>query len=281
MMATGNDLIQRFEQFASPQLAESWDNPGLQLGDPNKPIKKLMTTLDVRPEVVDEAINQGVDFIFAHHPVMFHPAKNLDTRVPQNKMYAKILEHGITVYAAHTNLDTANGGMNDWLANVLGLNDVERLLDAGIDPVSKEKVGMGRIGNLSTEMNPIQFASYCMHAFNVRGLRWLAASEDMERPIRRVAVLGGAGQDFWKAATNLGADAYVTGDVSYHFAHDMIANHLTVVDPGHHIEAICESRLASLFNKWKKENNWDFTIVQNSINTDPFNFMLNSERKNK
>ena len=113
-MTTGNQLIARFEKFANPQLAEKWDHVGLQIGNPDLPITRLMTTLDVRPEVVDEAIEQNVDFIFAHHPIMFHPAKDLDTRDPQNAMYAKLLANNITVYAAHTNLDTASGGMNGW-----------------------------------------------------------------------------------------------------------------------------------------------------------------------
>ncbi|WP_251574730.1 Nif3-like dinuclear metal center hexameric protein [Limosilactobacillus agrestimuris] len=279
-MTTGNELIHRFEQFASPKLAESWDNPGLQLGNPDKPIERLMTTLDVRPEVAQEAIEQDVDFIFAHHPVMFHPAKNLDTRIPQNEMYAQLLSHGITVYAAHTNLDTANGGMNDWLASQLRLTNTERLIEAGLDPVSQKEVGMGRIGTLNGSMNAKEFAQYCMRIFGIKGLRWLVAPSDMDKPIHRVAVLGGAGQDFWQAAVDKGADAYVTGDVTYHFAHDMLANHLTVIDPGHHIEAICEPRLAELFDQWKKENNWDFEIIRNQLNTDPFNFMLNNEGKN-
>ncbi|MBB1062773.1 Nif3-like dinuclear metal center hexameric protein [Limosilactobacillus fastidiosus] len=279
-MTTGNELIHRFEQYASPKLAENWDNPGLQLGNPDKTIKRVMTTLDVRPEVVREAVEQDVDFIFAHHPVMFHPAKKLDTRMPQNEMYVQLLSHGITVYAAHTNLDTANGGMNDWLASQLRLTNTERLIDSGLDPVSRKKVGMGRIGTLNGSMNAREFAQYCMRIFGVKGLRWLAASSDMDKPIHRVAVLGGAGQDFWHVAVDKGADAYVTGDVTYHFAHDMVANHLTVIDPGHHIEAICESQLAELFGKWKKENNWDFEIIQNRINTDPFNFMLNNEGEN-
>ena len=91
MMISGTTLIQHFERFASPQLAEKWDHVGLQVGDPDRPIKKLMTTLDTRPETVQEAIDQGVDFIFAHHPAMFHPAKDLDTRNPQNAMYAQLL----------------------------------------------------------------------------------------------------------------------------------------------------------------------------------------------
>ena len=96
-MTTGTELINRFEQFASPQLAESWDHVGLQIGNPDRPIQKLMTTLDVRPEIVREAIDQQVDFIFAHHPIMFKPATDLDVRNPQNQMYADLLSHQITI----------------------------------------------------------------------------------------------------------------------------------------------------------------------------------------
>jgi dinuclear metal center YbgI/SA1388 family protein len=272
-MTSGTELINRFEQFANPALAEKWDHVGLQLGNPDRPIHRLMTTLDVRPEVVDEAIDRGVDFIFAHHPVMFHPARDLDTRNPQNAMYARILEHHITVYAAHTNLDTANGGMNDWLAKQLGLTHCQPLVPAGNDPVSGQPVGMGRIGNFNGSMNAQQFAAYCMKIFNVQGLRLIANPDDRERLIHRVAILGGAGQDFYSQAVKMGADAYVTGDVSYHFAHDMIANHLVVVDPGHHIEAVSETGLANLINKWKEQYNWDFTVLQNQVNTEPFTFI--------
>lgn len=269
-MTTGIDIISRFEQFASPQLAEKWDHPGLQLGNPNLEVKKLMTTLDVRPEVVTEAIEEHVDFIFAHHPVMFRPAKDLDLRNPQNKMYAQLLESGITVYAAHTNLDTANGGMNDWLADQLGLVDTEPLIDAGKDPVSGEKIGMGRVGKIDRDFTAEQFAKYCQETFNVPNLRWAAPTNN--RLIHRIAILGGSGQDFWQAALKKGADAYVTGDTTYHFVQDMISNGLTLIDPGHHIEAVCEAKLAELFNNWKEDYNWNIEIVQNSINTDPFNF---------
>ena len=234
-----------------------------------------MTTLDVRPETVDEAVNHHVDFIFAHHPVMFHPAKDLDTRNPQNAMYAKLLANGITVYAAHTNLDTANGGMNDWLAAKLGLTNCQPLVPAGTDPISGEPVGMGRIGNFNGSMSPREFADYCRRLFQVAGLRLVNNPADTHKEIHRVAVLGGAGQDFYANAVKLGADAYVTGDVSYHFAHDMVANHLTVVDPGHHIEAICEHQLAFLFKQWQAENEgWDFDIIENHLNTDPFTFIV-------
>ncbi|PWG00784.1 Nif3-like dinuclear metal center hexameric protein [Levilactobacillus bambusae] len=129
-----SQLVQRFEQFAPRQIAEKNDPVGLQIGDLAAEIHKVMVTLDVRPEVVDEAIAQGADFIFSHHPVMFRPAKNLDLSDPQNAMYAKLIQHRITVYSAHTNLDSADGGMNDWLAEALDLHETVGLWDGVVEP---------------------------------------------------------------------------------------------------------------------------------------------------
>lgn len=273
-MTTGNDLIQRFEMFANPALAESWDHVGLQLGNPERPVKRVMTALDCRPEVVQEAIEKNVDFIFNHHPAMFHAVKTLDVRDPQIAMYQTLLEHGITVYAAHTNLDNANGGMNDWLAAQLELTNVEPLQITGIDPISGRDYGMGRLGDLLQPMSPAAFGQWCLEKFQLNGARLIVNPADQQQLIKRVAILGGSGQDFWQLAKKRGADAYVTGDVSYHFAHDMIASHLTVVDAGHHIEVVCQDQLASLLKKWRQENDWDFEIITSEINTGPFQFIV-------
>lgn len=273
-MTTGNDLIQRFEMFANPALAESWDHVGLQLGNPERPVKRVMTALDCRPEVVQEAIEKNVDFIFNHHPAMFHAVKTLDVRDPQIAMYQTLLEHGITVYAAHTNLDNANGGMNDWLSAQLELTNVEPLQITGIDPISGRDYGMGRLGDLLQPMSPAAFGQWCLEKFQLNGARLIVNPADQQQLIKRVAILGGSGQDFWQLAKKRGADAYVTGDVSYHFAHDMIASHLTVVDAGHHIEVVCQDQLASLLKKWRQENDWDFEIITSEINTEPFQFIV-------
>ncbi|EQM54495.1 dinuclear metal center protein, YbgI family [Lactiplantibacillus plantarum EGD-AQ4] len=123
-----SELIERFEQFAPLKLRWEHDPTGLQIGDPQQVVHKVLVTLDVRPEVVQEAIAIGADMIFAHHPVMFRPANNLDYQDPQKAMYAELAAHHILVYAAHTNLDCAEGGMNDWLADALQLQDVEGLV---------------------------------------------------------------------------------------------------------------------------------------------------------
>lgn len=371
-MTTVNDIITKFEEFAPSWLAEPGDPIGLQLGNLSQTVHKMMVTLDVRPETVQEAIDQQVDFIFAHHPVMFHPLHNFDLSVPQNKLYADLIKHGITVYAAHTNLDSAQGGMNDWLAEKLNLQKTVPLLGpqtektfklavfvpsedadhlraglaaagAGkignyrkcsfstqgqgrflpvkgaqpargtvgqVETVVEEKVevtfparlkgkvlaamyanhpyeeivfdlypieesgvqyGMGRVGDLIQPITVEKLVEICKQVFNITGLRLV--SSDHQKVIKRVAVLGGSGAKFYPDALALGADVYVTGDVSYHTAHDMLASGLNVIDPGHHFEWVCQPELKKLFSRWREENNWSIEVISTTINTDPFSFM--------
>lgn len=264
------DLVERFEQFAPQTWAEPGDPVGLQLGSLDAPVHKVLVTLDVRPEIVAEAIAFNADFIFAHHPMMFHPAKNLDLADPQNQMYATLLQHHITVYGAHTNLDSAPGGMNDWLAAALGLEDTTGLIPSngrGATPA----VMMGRIGNLPEPTTVLDFAFRCKEIFNIAGLRLI--SQTPNAPVKRVAVLGGSGSQFYPEALTQGADVYVTGDVSYHTGHDMLAHGLSVIDPGHHIESICKAQLTTLFKRWAQENDWPITVETSGLNTDPFTFL--------
>lgn len=272
-MTTGNDIIKCFEQFADPQLAEDWDHVGLQLGDPGREVHKVLTTLDVRPEVVKEAISGEFDFIFSHHPLMFHAAQNLDVRDPQKKMYEQLLKHDITVYSAHTNLDTANGGMNDWLADKLQLKNLSPLVDAGTDPNSGKPVGMGRIGDLTLPLPANAFAQYCCAAFQVPALRVVNPVGQEKRIVKRVAILGGSGSSFYQTAIKKGADAYVTGDLTYHNAQDMQARGLTVIDPGHHIEVVAAAGLKNLLDQWTIANAWTIDVETSQVNTEPFQFV--------
>ncbi|GBG95025.1 Nif3-like dinuclear metal center hexameric protein [Ligilactobacillus salitolerans] len=371
-MTTVKDIVSKFENFAPQQLAEKGDPVGLQLGDLNHPVHKMLVTLDVRPETVQEAIAKQVDFIFAHHPMMFHPIHSFDLSSPQNQMYAELIKHNITVYAAHTNLDNANGGMNDWLAECLGLVDCEPLLgpqaekiyklavfvpetaakrlrtglahagagqvgnysscsfsQAGtgrflpeqdaqpyigttgrLEEAAEEKVevifparkkaqvlsamyanhpyeqivfdlypiegmgdsyGMGRVGQLEKPQTLSDFIELCKNALKIPALR--VVTDDLEQTVQRVALLGGSGAKFYPDAITKKADVYVTGDVSYHTAHDMLANKLNVIDPGHHFEWVCQPRLQELFTRWAKEEDWQLTVMATELNTDPFMFV--------
>ncbi|MFY0546075.1 Nif3-like dinuclear metal center hexameric protein [Brevibacillus sp. H7] len=127
MLAHGQTVIQYVEQLAPKALAMEGDKIGLHVGTLQKPVKKVMIALDVLESVVDEAIEQGVDLIVAHHAVIYRPLKHLRTDMAAGRLYEKLIRHDIAVYTAHTNLDVAVGGMNDWLAETIGLTDVDVL----------------------------------------------------------------------------------------------------------------------------------------------------------
>jgi dinuclear metal center YbgI/SA1388 family protein len=162
----GHEVIQLFESFAPKSLAMEGDKIGLQVGTLNKPIHKVMITLDVLEEVVDEAISKKVDLIIAHHPPIFRPLKQIVTDQPSGRLFEKCIKHDIAVYAAHTNLDVAIGGVNDLLAEALGLREIDVLVPTASVKLKKlvtfvpkdhtEKVreavsqaGAGHIGNYS------------------------------------------------------------------------------------------------------------------------------------
>ncbi|KMK75969.1 Nif3-like dinuclear metal center hexameric protein [Alkalihalobacillus pseudalcaliphilus] len=120
-------LVQLFEQWAPKSIAVEGDKNGLMIGTLNKRIKKVMVTLDVLENVMDEAIAENVDFIFAHHPLLFRPLKKIDINTAHGRIVEKAIKHDITIYAAHTNLDIAEGGVNDMMAEALQLKDLEVL----------------------------------------------------------------------------------------------------------------------------------------------------------
>lgn len=121
------DVFKALEKWAPKSLAYEWDNVGLQIGSADKSVKKVLITLDVLEAVVDEAIDKKIDLIIAHHPLIFKPLKNIDTLTPKGKVIEKLIKHEISVYAAHTNLDIAEGGVNDLLSTALNLKEVTYL----------------------------------------------------------------------------------------------------------------------------------------------------------
>ncbi|CAM3120832.1 Nif3-like dinuclear metal center hexameric protein [Filibacter tadaridae] len=121
----GHEIISLFEQWSPKRFAMEGDPVGLHIGQLNRPVDKVLVTLDVNEEVIDEAIQGKANLIIAHHPPIFRPLKNILTDTPQGRMIEKCIKHDISVYAAHTNLDVAPGGVNDMLAAKLGLTDTK------------------------------------------------------------------------------------------------------------------------------------------------------------
>lgn len=127
-VANGQTIVQMFESWSPKSLAMDGDKIGLMVGTLNKPVHKMMITLDVLEEVIDEAIEENVDFILAHHPLIYRPLKNIATDSTYGRIIEKAIKHNITIYAAHTNLDIAPGGVNDLLAEALQLTDTKVLV---------------------------------------------------------------------------------------------------------------------------------------------------------
>jgi dinuclear metal center YbgI/SA1388 family protein len=123
----GHEVIQVFESFSPKGLAMEGDKVGLQIGNLNRKVQNVMIALDVLDEVVDEAIAKNVQLIIAHHPPIFRPLQRITADDPAGRLIEKLIKHDIAVYAAHTNLDVAKGGVNDLLADALGLEETEVL----------------------------------------------------------------------------------------------------------------------------------------------------------
>lgn len=141
-MTKVKDIVAKLNEAFPESIASAGDPVGLQIGSLEAPVHKILVTLDVRPNVVDEAIRRGADLIVSHHPLIFRPVNNLDYSDPQKAMYAKIIANGITVYSIHTNSDKAQGGSSDWQAEELGLLDV-----TGFAP-DEDGIALGRKGRL-------------------------------------------------------------------------------------------------------------------------------------
>lgn len=164
--ANGHQIIELFEQFSPKKYAMDGDPIGLHIGSLSQPVTKVLIALDVLEEVVDEAIENGVELIIAHHPFIYRPLKKIDTSTATGRIVEKLIKHNITLYAAHTNLDVAKGGVNDLLAEALQLIDSEVLVPTYTVQLKKlvvyvpaeaeervrealGKAGAGAIGNYS------------------------------------------------------------------------------------------------------------------------------------
>jgi len=128
MLITVNDIIGVMKTIAPPNLAESWDNVGLQVGDPTWPVQRIWIALDPLPEVIQAAIKQNIDLIITHHPLLLNSIKSIDLSRPDAKIIADAISHQIAIYSAHTNLDKVNGGINDLLANKLNMMDIRPII---------------------------------------------------------------------------------------------------------------------------------------------------------
>ncbi len=264
--ANGHELIQLFEQIAPRRYAISGDNIGWQIGDRNRSVARVLITLDVTESVVQEAIDKQVDCIFAHHPLLYRPLKQIVPEQLQGRIVEQLITEKISLFVAHTNLDTANGGVNDLLAEALQLEQVKHMETHYRDEQSGEALGIGRIGYLSEAVSLETLALQVKQAYALDHVRIVG---DLQQDIRKVAVVGGSGADYISKAKFKGADCLVTGDISYHYAVDAKQEGICLIDAGHTIEKImiqgvCQSLQALVGEQYQ------VTILPSEIDTNPF-----------
>lgn len=214
-----NDVVRLMEEIAPVNLAEEWDNVGLMLGRRDKTVKSIMVALDMTEQSVEQAINSKVDMIITHHPAIFKKLSNITDAVWQQNLLLRLAENGIAIYSAHTNLDCAQKGVNDVLAGVLGMQNLE---------VLDENNGLGRIGYVE-ESSLVEFANFVKQQLSAS----YVVVGDAGKKVHRLAICGGAGSDLIHVAIAKGADTLLTGDVKYHSAQEAVFNGLNVIDAGH------------------------------------------------
>ncbi|MFZ5651924.1 MAG: Nif3-like dinuclear metal center hexameric protein [Bacillota bacterium] len=370
MQAKCREIFQMIEEIAPPDLAEDWDNCGIQAGDPEKSVERVLLALDMDETVLSEAEERGAGLVVTHHPLIFKGIKQLREDRPQGRLLARIIRSGITVYSAHTNLDSAGDGVSAVLAEKLGLNntgvlrpgdekylklavfvpvdDCDRVREAiagagagwignysdctfmvrgtgtfrpregtnpyigstgqlekvdeikletivparlagrvikamleahpyeevayDLYPLEKRPVnsGIGRVGRLKEPVTLEELARRAKEALGVAAVRLGGPPGDI---VRTVAVCGGSGGDFWPLAKAAGADALVTGDISYHTARDMLAAGIGFVDAGHYgTERVVLEPLARSLRGRCRERGLEVEFIVSPVNGDPFTY---------
>lgn len=219
---TVKELYQRLEERIPSALSCAWDNDGIMCcPDFSKSVNKILLTLDVSHQAVEFAIQQGCDLIISHHPMIFKPLGAIHEESFTAHKVLKLVSNGISVFSFHTRLDIVEGGVNDRLAQVLGVTDTTPFGDV-------ETPTIGRIGKIK----PTTMANFCQTVKAELDVPAISAV-DLGREVATVALVGGDGKDFLKPAYKAGADVYLTGTMSYNSMVDAADMGMQVIEAGH------------------------------------------------
>ena len=241
-MPTVSEIEQALFELAPRECAQGWDNVGFLVGRRDREVRKVLTALDITENVIDEAAHWGADLIVSHHPVIFHGQKSVTDRDVTGGRVLRLLEEGVSAICMHTNLDVAEGGVNDVLAQALGIREPEHFTNEGV----------GRCGWRAEPMALPEFVRLVSKALGCNGVRYAGAG----KPVHRVAVGGGACGEFEDAAIYAGCDTFVTADLSYHQFVDAKAKGINLIDAGHFPteDLVCEKIIDFLTQRFPELN---------------------------
>ncbi len=212
---TLRDVVAALEGLYPPDTAMDWDRVGLVAGDLDQPVRRVLFALDPTLDVIAEAAQWGADLLVTHHPLLLKGVHSVSTATAKGSSVTALVRAGVALYVAHTNADVAEPGVSSVLAEAFGLTgqrglSVERLPDGGPSPHAA-----GRVGELAEPVTLAQFADVVAAALpaTAGGIR---VSGDPHATVRRVAVMGGSGDDRFDDVRACGADVYVTADLRHH-----------------------------------------------------------------
>ncbi|MBR6523791.1 MAG: Nif3-like dinuclear metal center hexameric protein [Clostridia bacterium] len=246
------EITEKLESAHPLSYACSWDNVGLLVGNREKEVSRVLVALDFDIEVAKEAKEMGAELILTHHPIMFSPINKITSDTPMGRALLFLIENGIALYAAHTNLDCAPGGINDYLVELYGFKNMRH---TDIEP--DKEYGLGRISDLESPMTLKQLASHIGKKLNLDHIYYIGRDDAV---IKTAFTCSGSGASLISADKN--ADVFITGDIKYSGARDFHEQGLNVIYAGHydteiHATKLFEKTLAGL----------DVEIIKSSANT--------------
>ena len=224
-MITRN-IIRELEKNFPKNLAEEWDNVGLLIGDNKREIKKIQISLDATERVIDNAIENNIDMIVTHHPMIFRGIKNIDYSTVLGRKIIKLIENKINLYTLHTNLDSALNGLNDYLLKQLDVKEA-KIIDENMNGVS---CGIGRVYMLEQEVSIIEYLKFLKEKLDITNVRFVG---DESSKVKKIAIINGSGMSYWRKVKKLDVDLFITGDIGYHEALDAKEEGLNLIDIGH------------------------------------------------
>ena len=226
-MLTVQDIRAFLDEWAPTRLAEDWDNVGLLVGFPDQRVSRIMACLTTTPKVVEEAVRMRVDLIVSHHPLPFRPLKRLTGETVTGRLLLRLIAAGVAVYSPHTAFDSAAAGINQQLAESLGLLLIQPLVAAPEDP----SVGAGRWGRLPSSASLRSLAERLKTSLSLDRLQMVGSPD---RGITTVAVACGSAGQFLPSARERGCELLVTGETSFHTCVEAEADGIALLLPGHY-----------------------------------------------
>jgi dinuclear metal center YbgI/SA1388 family protein len=266
MEITVNDLIGALDQIAPFGMAESWDNVGLIVGDRDRTVESVLIGLDPTNQLLDEALDLGADTVVTHHPAIFKPIPSIDTSESSGRFLESALTHKLNIIACHTNFDSVCEGVNDILAELLGLQDISPLVPA--DAPYPDNAGLGRVGCYA---QPTKRTEFIKKLLDVLELDAVQVAGELPDTITAVALCGGSGSEFAETAKRSGADVYISAEIKHNVARWAEENDFCVIDGTHYAtEKPAIRLLAEKLRNYGSEMEWDFEVRETHTEHPPF-----------